>query len=56
MTKVTYRYRVTLNKYPKGHGFRHHYARSLKEAHALGKLLSRGKNYTVRKLKKPIRT
>lgn len=53
MAKATYRYSVTLKKYPKGHGFRIHYATSKKGAKEIGEIASKGKGYTIRKFKKP---
>lgn len=49
MGKITARYSVTMLKYPKGHGFRHHYSGTRKNAEALAKHI--GGNYRIRKIK-----
>jgi len=51
MSKGLYRYRVTMLKYPSGHGFRNHYSSSKKNAEAIAKRI--GGKYRIRKLKKP---
>ena len=49
MSKITARYSITMCKYPKGHGFRHHYSGSKKNAVALAKRI--GGKYRIRKIK-----
>lgn len=55
MAKAKFRYSVTLKKYPKGHGYRTHYATTKKIAKKIREQASDGKGYTIRKFKKPKR-
>lgn len=51
MGKSVYRYRITMLKYPPGHGFRTHYSGTRKNAEKLAKQI--GGKYRIRKLDKP---
>ena len=49
MSKMIVRYSITMLKYPKGHGYRHHLSGSKKNAKALAQRI--GGKYRIRKIK-----